>query len=306
MEIRTVDVLIPTCRPDEKFIRLLAMLENQTYPVRDILVANTNEAYWKFDNATLPDNMKILQIEEKDFDHGGTRRMLAEYSDADYVVFMTQDAVPADDHLIEELLRPFSHPLVKAVYARQLPDEKSRPIERYTRSFNYPDVPAIKDREDLGTLGVKTFFCSNVCAAYEKRTYTALGGFVNRAIFNEDMIYGAKLIEGDFCIAYAAQARVIHSHNYTWRGQMHRNFDLGVSQADHPEIFKAYPSEGEGIRLVKQTAEHLWKTGQKRWLFALFFQSAFKYAGYLLGKHYRILPRPMVRALSMNKNYWKS
>ena len=37
-------------------------------------------------------------------------------------------------------------------------------------------------------------------------------------------------------IAYVAEARVVHSHNYTNRQQLHRNFDLAVSQADHPEI----------------------------------------------------------------------
>ena len=49
----------------------------------------------------------------------------------------------------------------------------------------------MKTLEDLEGMGVKAFFCSNVCAAYRRDIYDELGGFVRRAIFNEDMIYAA-------------------------------------------------------------------------------------------------------------------
>lgn len=52
---------------------------------------------------------------------------------------------------------------------------------------------------------------------------------------------------------------MIHSHNLSPLEQFHRNFDMAVSQADHPEVFEGLPSEGEGIRLVKQTAVKLLK-----------------------------------------------
>ena len=71
------------------------------------------------------------------------------------------------------------------------------------------------------------------------------------------MIYAGGLIQAGYGIAYAAEAKVIHSHNYNCMQQFHRNFDLGVSQAEHPEIFEGVPSEGEGMRLVKKTLSHL-------------------------------------------------
>ena len=33
---------------------------------------------------------------------------------------------------------------------------------------------------------------------------------------------------------------MIHSHQYTNWQQLRRNFDLGVSQADHPEVYVEY------------------------------------------------------------------
>ena len=207
--------------------------------------------------------------------------------------------------LVEHLVMQFSLPQVKAVYARQLPKAGCSILEAYTRGFNYPPESDIKDYGDLPKLGLKTFFCSNVCAMYDRKVYEELGGFVSHTIFNEDMIYAAGLIEAGYSIAYAADAQVYHSHNYGCIAQLKRNFDLGVSQAQYPEIFEKYPSEGVGIRMVKQTAAYVCRIHRPWLLASLFFQSGFKYLGYLLGKHYQRLPRVVIRHCTMNKNWWK-
>ena len=71
---------------------------------------------------------------------------------------------------------------------------------------------------------------------YRRSIYEKLGGFVKHTIFNEDMIFAGKLIQEGYAIAYVAEARVFIPTNYTNCQQLHRNFDLAVSQADHPEI----------------------------------------------------------------------
>ena len=218
---------------------------------------------------------------------------------------MTQDAIPADEFLVERLLEGLRGEKAAVAYARQLPGKDSSEAERYTRQFNYPEESRLKTKADLSELGIKTFFCSNVCAAYKRDIFDELGGFVNRAIFNEDMLYAAKAVEAGFGIAYAAQAKVYHSHNYTYRQQFRRNFDLGVSQADHPEVFAAYPSESEGIRLVKSMTAHLREKGMYSKIPSVIIQSGFKYMGYLMGKRYRRLPRRLVSACSSNKEYWQ-
>ena len=225
-------------------------------------------------------------------------------SSADVFVMMTQDAMPKDDRLIEKLVEPLQGEVAVA-YARQLPREDSTPVESYTREFNYPAKSRIKSAADLDSLGIKTFFCSNVCAAYRREIYEELVGFVRHTIFNEDMIYAAKAVEAGYSVAYAADAQVVHSHNYTNGQQFHRNFDLGVSQAEHPEIFAAYPSESEGKRMVKDVTVYLRSNHMSAGLPHFYMQCACKYAGYLLGKNYRRLPKKWVLAFTSNKEYWK-
>ena len=140
---------------------------------------------------------------------------------------------------------------------------------------------------------------------YERETYLKLGGFVKKTIFNEDMIFAGKLIQSGWAIAYAAQARVIHSHNYSALQQFHRNFDLAVSQADHPEVFEGVRSEREGIRLVKKTAGWLCDQGKPWLVISLIWNSGWKYLGYLLGKRYKHLPGWMIRVCTSQKKYWE-
>ncbi|MDO5406457.1 MAG: glycosyltransferase family 2 protein [Eubacteriales bacterium] len=328
---KTVAVLIPTYRPDKKFSRLLQMLQRQTHPVRQIIVMNTEKSLWNEGGYEGIPGLEVHHVTRAEFDHGGTRKQGMRYVRTDVCICMTQDAVPADEYLVQRLVEALypeggdvkaapgspkqgelkaapgsqkpTNPIATA-YARQLPDKNCRLIERYTRSFNYPDQSFVKTKADLPRLGIKTYFCSNVCAAYNMEVYNRLDGFVESAIFNEDMLYAADVIDAGYGIAYAADARVIHSHNYSCMQQLHRNFDLAVSQAEHPEVFAAVSSESEGIRMVKQTAAYLKRQNKWYLLPELVCQSGFKYLGYQLGRHYRLLPMAAVRKLTMNQAYW--
>ena len=306
MENKTVDVIIPAYHPGKEFATLIKRLEKQSVPIHRIIVMNTEESMWNKEWEKLSDAMEVHHLTKEEFDHGGTRARAAELSDADVMVFMTQDAMPADRELLAELLKALDQEEnIAAAYARQLPNAECSFVERYTRAFNYPDTSLVKTKADLDKYGIKTFFCSNVCAAYKKDIYEKQGGFVSRTIFNEDMIYAGGLIQAGYGIAYAAEARVIHSHNYNCMQQFHRNFDLGVSQAEHPEIFEGVPSEGEGMRLVKKTLAYLIHSG-RIWLIPGFvLQCAGKYAGYLAGKNFRKLPKKFILWCTMSPNYWK-
>ena len=306
MENIKVDVIIPVYHPGKEFSVLLERLTEQTAVIHRIIAMNTEENYWNKELEQKYPLLEVHHLKKSEFDHGGTRAWAAELSDAEIMVFMTQDAVPADRNLIENLVKALEkEKMIAAAYARQLPNEMCSFAERYTRSFNYPEKSYVRTQRDLSLYGIKTFFCSNVCAAYKKDIYQELGCFVRKTIFIEDMIYAGKLIQMGYGIAYAADAKVIHSHNYSCMQQFHRNFDLGVSQAEHPEIFAGVPSEGEGIKLVKKTINYLIQK-RKIWLIpGVILQSGCKYAGYLSGKNYRKLPRKMILWCTMNREYWK-
>lgn len=303
------DIIIPVYKPDGKFLTLIEKLGKQSVLPNRIIIMNTEQKYYDrliYGTSFQKEHrdMVVKHLSRREFDHGRTRNRGVQYSDTDFFIMMTQDAVPADEYLVERLLEQLGKENVAVAYARQLAAEDSSEIEKYTRNFNYPEQSKIKTKADLETLGIKTFFCSNVCAAYNRKIFDALGGFVKHTIFNEDMIYAARAVEVGYGIAYTAEARVVHSHDYSNREQFQRNFDLGVSQAQHPEVFAAYPSESEGIRLVRQLIRHLRESGHRSQIPHVMMQSGARYIGYQLGRHYRALPDKMVVRMSNNREYW--
>ena len=308
--MKTIDIIIPTYKPDRQFFLLLDRLAQQTCPVRRILVINTEKSYWDALVGDMPFEQKypfveVRHISAREFDHAATRQMAAKLSDAAYFVMMTQDAMPADTLLLEKLTAPLAREQVAVSYARQLPARDAGLIEVFTRQFNYPQESMEKSKKDCDRLGIKTYFCSDVCAAYRRDIFEKLGGFEAPAIFNEDMIYAAKAVEGGYSIYYAADARVVHSHNYSGLQQLRRNFDLGVSQAQHPEIFEKVSSESTGIAMVKKTAAWLCRKGKPYLVCRLVWVSGCKYLGYLLGKHYERLPRAVIMKCTASPGYWE-
>jgi len=313
-----IDVIIPVYRPGEDLVALLNRLYAQTVEIHKIILVETvdngeetsiveAESRERATSAEEEETSILLHLQKKykkielysvkkeDFDHGMIRRMAVEKSDADIFVMMTQDALPADRRLIENITAPLKED-VAVSYARQLPRKNCRVIERFTRQFNYPDGSRLKGKEDLETLGIKTYFCSDVCAAYRREIYEKLGGFAEKAIFNEDMLFAAKAVEAGYKIAYTAEARVLHSHNYSLSQQFRRNFDLGVSQAEHPEVFG---------RMVKETTAYLFTTGKVFLIPYFYLQCVSRYAGYFLGMHYKMLPAKTVKKCTANEAYWQ-
>lgn len=316
-----VDVIIPVYHPDKKLYRLLELLSNQTVLPKKVYLLKTETGREEDTKEALQKNIQrffskkkkfgtvfplaieIVPIKKAEFDHGGTRHKGAMLSDSPFLLFMTQDAVPADEGLIEELLWSMEQG-ASVAYARQLAGLHAGVLETYTRLFNYPETSHVRTKADIETYGIKAFFCSNVCAMYRRDIYEELDGFPRKAIFNEDMIFASKVLQSGGSIAYCAEAKVYHSHSYTWSEQFRRNFDLGVSQADNPQVFKKVRSEKEGIRLVMDMIRFLWNQHYYMEIVDFVGETVFKYAGYLLGKQYRLLPKELVLKCTMNKSYW--
>lgn len=304
MEEKTIDVIIPTYKPGKEFQELLKRLMKQKKAFNKIFLLQTIEDGEKPMESNDP-KIEVYPIAKKDFDHGHTRAYGASLSKADYVMFMTQDAMPVDDRLTQELLKGFTiDPTVAIVYGRQLARPDADITEKMTRMHSYPDKSSLKTKADLEQLGIKTYFCSDVCAVYDKKVYDELGGFVYPTIFNEDMIMASKVIQSDHSVYYAADAKVIHSHSYTCKQQFVRNFDLGVSQKQYHEVFENISSEKEGAGYAKELIVTLCK--KMHFAKAIYFawQCGFRLAGYRLGLHYDKLSKKMILRCTMNKGYW--
>lgn len=307
-----VDVVIPVYKPDKKLQMVISRLMGQTIVPSNIFLIHTrsSEDDWHTEQLlqevqTEYSVVQVVSIAQEEFDHGGTRDMAMHLCKSQYVLMMTQDAMPKNGKLIETL-RNAQGEKISVVFARQEPAKDCRIIERYTRTFNYPaESHSAMEKAAQTNNGIKSIFCSDVCAMYDRIAYEEVGGFPGKVIFNEDEIFAAKSLKAGYDIRYEAQAVVIHSHNYSGVQYFKRYFDLGVSQADFSYIFNEYHAEDEGIRLVKQTFRYLMKRKSYFDILVLFYHSGMKLIGMKLGKMYRKLPDKIIMKCTSNKAYWK-
>lgn len=262
MSEKRISVIIPTLNGAEYIVNLIDKFNSQTIRPDEIVVVDSESDDNTVELCRNYDNVRVIEILRKDFNHGGTRDMALRTCNSDFVLFTTQDAVPNNEFYIENLLKPFEDDNVAIASGRQIAREDAWQMEKLVREFNYPSVSHVRSKADLPQYGIKTYFFSDVCSAYRKNIYEQLGGFENPLKTNEDMFFAAKIIENGYKVAYAADAEVIHSHNFSLKEQYKRNAVIGAELEKHKELLNGVSADAEGMKLVKYVSLKLLKKGR--------------------------------------------
>lgn len=261
MMANKISVIIPTLNAEKELPNILSALHKQTRKIDEIIIVDSESTDKTIQICQKDKSVKLMQIARKEFDHGKTRDIAFRASIGDIVVFMTHDAVPARSNLIAKLITPLEKGEAILSTARQLPKKDASKMEQLVRTFNYPDKSHIRSKEDIKSMGIKAFFCSDVCAAYKRDVYFELGGFDYPIRTNEDMFFAAKVLNAGYKIAYVADALIYHSHNFTLKEQYQRNYIQGYEIERHSKELHNVSKGGEGLRLVKYVSKELLKKG---------------------------------------------
>jgi rhamnosyltransferase len=248
---------------------------------------------------------QVHSVARAKFNHGGTRQMAAEMLlDAEFLVYMTQDAILAGPDALENLLAVFDDPQVGAACGRQLPRSGATPIEAHARSFNYSGTSEMRTLASREQLGIKAVFLSNSLAAYRRSALIDVGGFPTNVIFGEDMVTAARLLLAGYKVAYVASACAYHSHSYTQMQEFKRYFDIGVLHRREGWLLEEFGRvSGEGKRFVISELKYLAKRDAWQIPSAL-VRTGIKLLGYRLGRMEALLTPDIKRQLSMHPKFW--
>ena len=299
-------VIIPTLNGADELRELLASFKIQTKKPREVLVIDSSSTD---DSAQVASSFgaEVVTIDRNEFDHGGTRTMGAHRAQSEYLVFLTQDALPSHRHVLEHLLQPLcADPHIAASYGRQLPRFDASDVARHLRLFNYPVHSSIKTFQDRKELGFSTIFISNSCAAYNKNHLSSVGFFRDDLIFGEDTCAVGRLLEKGFGVAYVAEASVYHSHNYHWGEEFKRYFDIGVLHTTEKWLLETYGNAGNsGVNYIKSGLSYMSSKGRYSLFFDFMVRVILKYTGYTLGRYHSWIPDKVVPELSLHRKWWR-
>lgn len=297
-------LIVPTHNASRHWQALCDGIRMQSLFPQQVIVIDSSSKDGTVENARSA-GFTIMEIENRDFDHGGTRQLAAESaSDADILIYLTQDAVPCNRDAFRDLVAAFDDSTIGAVYGRQLPRPGARAIESHGRFYNYPAESRVRSLESKNTLGFKSIFFSNSFGAYRREALVSVGGFPSGVVFGEDTLVVARLHQCGWKTAYVAEACVRHSHPYSIIEEFRRYFDIGVLHSQERWLLEHFGSaSGEGRRFVVSELKYLLKNEPLSISSAL-IRTFTKYIGYKMGRlESRFTPR-LKYHLSLNKEYW--
>lgn len=300
-----VSVIVPTWKAVYYLRPLAEALWQQVLKPFEIIVIDSSSPD---QTAVIAKEMgcRVEEIPQHEFNHGGTRNRAARLAKGEILVFMTQDALPVDEFFLQKLIEPIEQGRAVAAYARQIPYTDANPPEAFGRQFNYPTQSHQQTLDQLPHKGFKTFFYSDVASAVRAEVFWAMGGYPDWVIVDEDVYLCAQLLRAGHSVAYSAEARVWHSHNYSLSQQFRRLFDVGVFVTQAGEMLAGAKTSGEGLRFVWYMTRHLAQKGAWGWVLYGWLEAAFKFLGYQMGRRHHLLPLPLKRSLSLHRHFWDS
>ncbi len=300
-----LSVILPTWNGAAFLRELLVALSRQTVLFHELLVVDSSSGDETVAMAR-KFGAEVLIVPQEDFDHGGTRSMIARKAQGDILIFLTQDVVPVSADALAKLIEPLlSDEKIAVTYGRQLPNRDATIIASHLRYFNYPPQAVVRGFVDRERLGFQTVFASNSFAAYRRTALAEVDYFKSGLIFGEDTCAVGRLLMRGYNIAYVAEAMVFHSHNYTCLQEFRRSFDIGVLHVTERWLLDTYgQAEGRGWQYVQSGLSYLVKMKKRASLPSFFWKMMLKLLGYKLGRNFQLLPQWLVPVLSMHRSWW--
>ena len=263
----------------------------------------------------------VIEIEPHEFSHGRARNLLMSRTRGEYVAFLTQDSVPADELWLSRLLAGFAEADdVAMTFGPYRPRPTTSPmvaheLTRWFESFS-PDGSPIVDRLTAderhilsrALLGRRGYFTdANGCvsrAAWERVPFRDVA-------YAEDHVLAHDMLRAGFAKTFVPAAAVVHSHDYRLLDRVRRSFDEARAldeiydwrQPISPRILarNLWGNVGADRRwFVGQSCETRAPAQLKLLVRATLYHSA-STTGAVLGSRARRLPRSAVRRLSLER-----
>lgn len=243
--------------------------------------------------------LRLEQIAPAEFDHGRTRNLLARLARGQVLLYLSQDAEPAEPTWLATLVAPLAgergtgeNERVAGAYARQLPRPDASPLMRFFLAELYGPRPARRRLLPGRRLSLADMFFSNASSAIRRDVWLRIP-FRDDVLMSEDQYWAHDVLHAGYDVVYEPRAAVWHSHNYSLRSLYRRNRLSGASLrgliADSPRAVVA-----RGLGYVAREAAYLLRHGHPHWLPYMLVYEATKSVGFALGHS----GRPPVRRLA--------
>ena len=229
MSIPKVSILIPTLDGEGDLRRLLPALAGLRFEGGLECIAIDSSSGDGTVSLLEAAGFEVSVIPRSEFGHGRTRNALAQRARGEFLVFLSQDALPLGEDFIDRMVAPFADPTVAGVTARVLPNEGDDALtartvvdspeaaaQSETRRWSSPaDYQAMTGPERVALLRF-----NNVASCIRASVLAAVP--FPEVPFGEDFAWAARAMASGHAIHHAGDAAVQHAHRYGPRSAFER------------------------------------------------------------------------------------
>ena len=225
-------VVIPTYQGGALLQEAVARVQSQTTKDPfEIIIIDSESTDGSIEDLPRSPDISIYRIEKKDFQHGRTRNLGVALAKAPFVAFITQDAIPATDDWLSNLIRPLQEDkAVDAVFGshRAHPNHPKYLDEWMKAHFNGFKGKVMQRKSD----SLKDFYVESPSHRQFMHYYSDNNSCLRKeswmqypypdVFYGEDQLWADWVIQADGVKVFAEDAIVFHSHDYTEREEFER------------------------------------------------------------------------------------
>ena len=239
-----ISVIYPTKNGGELFAYSLKMMINQLgIDDIEIIVVDSGSTDETVKIAKMY-GAKVIEIRPEEFSHSYSRNLGAQQATGDYILFMTQDAVPTDDYWLYKFVMPLYNGSVVAASAMETQKEYGDlkyKIDNYAHNkylgvYDCDKIGKMPKKDDWQELR-KNAQLSDISCIVKKDVFLK---YKYRGDFAEDLRLGIDILRSGERIALLSSVRSVHAHSRMASYYMKRNL---VDISTIKEILPQYPME---------------------------------------------------------------
>ena len=212
-----VSVVIPTYNGAHELPQLLELLHRQT-GIQDLeIVVVDSGSSDGTDTMAEADGCKLIRIPQSEFSHSHARMLGATAATGEYLLFMTQDALPDRDDWVLRMLQPCVVSGAAAVSCYESPKPDADLLSHITvwnwknsMSGGSDRLTALPEDTSYHSLRRSAQLSDNACVV-KRSIFMELGG--HRGAYAEDLDLGIRLLRAGHKLGLLASVSVVHSHN---------------------------------------------------------------------------------------------
>lgn len=213
----SIDAVIPVKNGMPEIRDCIDGILSQRLAVGRIIVLDSGSTDGTLEYLSHIPQVTVVPVEPSTFNHGQTRNIGWQTSDAEFLFYTVQDARALSSGMLEDMLSGFSEPTVAGVCGRQVvcqspkhnPVEWHRPIDPpQERRYRVTDAAAFDDMPPAARKEMAAW--DNVAAMYRR---SELQGTPFREVkFGEDMYWAMDVLRKGRTLVHRPTASVCHYH----------------------------------------------------------------------------------------------